>query len=233
MFEITPWSDVLTAGDAGNPSQRDALGKLCEVYWPPLHAYICRKISDPHLAQDLTQSFFCRILSKGTLRFADPARGRFRTFLLQAFEWHLANEFREDRAAKRGGKTKTFPTAFLKDTVPGSQDTGLTAEQLFERDWALTLLRVTMERLREEHSDGLQIRRFDLLKNFLMGQERTAGYSAVCDELEMTEAAARMAVSRLRARYREIIREEILRTVASSQDVDDEIRQLFRALSLR
>ena len=90
-----------------------------------------------------------------------------------------------------------------------------------------------MERLRAEHSDGHSSQRFDLLKNFMMGQEMTSGYSAVCHKLEMTEAAARMAVSRLRSRYREILREEILKTVASSQDVDDEIRHLFQALSQR
>lgn len=233
LFELTPWTDVLNAGDAGNPSQRNALEKLCKVYWSPLYAYISRKISDPHLAQDLTQSFFCRLLSGGSLRFADPARGRFRTFLLQAFEWHLANEFREGRAVKRGGKVTIFSMDFVRDSVLGNHDAGLTPEQLFEREWALSLLRVTMERLRAEHSDGHSSQRFDLLKSIMMGQEMTSGYSAVCHKLEMTEAAARMAVSRLRSRYREILREEILKTVASSQDVDDEIRHLFQALSQR
>jgi DNA-directed RNA polymerase specialized sigma24 family protein len=234
LFEPTPWSAVLAAGNSDHPSRRTALETLCTVYWPPLHAYIRRKVNDPHLAQDLTQSFFHRLLAGRTLQFVDPARGRFRTFLIQAFEWHLANEFREARTLRRGGQSRMTALDFAAVENQLPQDSSQTAEQIFERQWALTLLQLTLERLRQEQqSDDRRLRQFDVLKGFLTGQEREGGYAVACRQLDITESAARMAVSRLRSRYREIIRSEILRTVSSSQDVDDEIRQLFRALSAR
>jgi RNA polymerase sigma-70 factor (ECF subfamily) len=231
LFDSTPWSEVLAAGDSTHLSNRSALEKLCLVYWPPLHSYVCRKVRDSHLAQDLTQSFFERLLAGKSLKLADPARGRFRSFLIQAFEWHLANEFREGRAAKRGGDVLIFPLDFSSNSLELADETSLTPEQAFERDWALTLLNLSMQRLQAEQSERARSQQFERLKAFLIGDGPAGGYATVCMDLNLSEPAARMAVSRLRTRYRELLREEILKTVASSQDVDDEIRQLFRALS--
>ena len=232
-FDSTPWSEVLAAGDSQHVSNRSALEKLCAVYWPPLHSYARRKVTDLHLAQDLTQSFFERLLQGNALKLADPARGRFRSFLLQAFEWHLANEFREGRAAKRGGVVEIFSLDFSSNSSNLPDEGSLTAEQLFEREWALTLLRLTMDRLKLEQTELLKRAQFETLKRFLIGDGSSGGYGAACANLGMSEPAARMAVSRLRTRYREILREEILRTVTSSQDVEDEIRHLFKAISVR
>jgi len=192
-----------------------------------------RKVKDVHLAQDLTQSFFERFLAGKLLKLADPARGRFRTFLVQAFEWHLANEFREGRAEKRGGKVQTFPLDFSSQNSMQADDENMTADQLFEREWAIALLNLTMERLRTEQAHAGKSEVFDVLKRFLTGEGPQGGYQAVCEQVGMNEPAARMAVSRLRVRYRELLREEIARTVASSQDVDDEIRHLFLAVSVK
>jgi len=233
LFDSTPWSEVLAAGDSKHVSNRSALEKLCAVYWPPLHGYACRKVTDLHLAQDLTQSFFERLLRGNSLKLADPARGRFRSFLLQAFEWHLANEFREGRAAKRGGAVQLFPLDFSSNNSTLADDQSLTAEQFFEREWALTLLSLTMDRLKSEQTEAQKRVLFEALKRFLIGGRSSEGYVDVCANLGMSEPAARMAVIRLRTRYREILREEILRTVTSSQDVDDEIRHLFKAISVR
>lgn len=233
LFDSTPWSEVLAAGDSAHPSQRAALQSLCSSYWPVLHHYVLRKVKDVHLAQDLTQTFFERLLAGKSLKLADPARGRFRTFLVQAFEWHLANEFREGRAEKRGGKVQTFPLDFSSHNDSLADDDGLTADQLFEREWAITLLNLTMERLRTEQAMAGKSEVFDALKRFLTGEGPKGGYQAVCEKIGMNEPAARMAVSRLRVRYRELLREEISRTVASSQVVDDEIRDLFRAVSAK
>lgn len=233
LFEPTPWSAVLAAGNSDHPSRRTALETLCTVYWPPLHAYIRRKVNDPHLAQDLTQSFFHRLLAGRSLRFADPARGRFRTFLIQAFEWHLSNEYREQKTIRRGGHVHTFNLDFAIPASHLTHDGHLSAEQIFERDWALTLLQVSLDRLQQEQSDDRRRHQFDVLKGFLSGHCPEGGYAAASQQLTMTEPAARMVVSRLRSRFREIVREEILKTVSSGQDVDDEIRQLFRALSSR
>jgi DNA-directed RNA polymerase specialized sigma24 family protein len=233
LFDSTPWIEVRAAGDSGHPSQRTALQSLCSAYWPVLHLYVRRKVKNVHLAQDLTQSFFERLLKGKSLKLADPARGRFRTFLIQAFEWHLANEFREGRAEKRGGKVKTFPLDFSSHDSWLADDETVTADQLFEREWAITLLNLTMERLRTEQSDAGKSEVFGVLKRFLTGEGPQGGYQAVCEQVALNEPAARMAVSRLRVRYRELLREEIAKTVASSQDVDDEIRHLFRAVSAK
>ena len=233
LFDSTAWSEVRAAGDSQHVSNRSSLEWLCSVYWPPLHSYVRRKVRDQHLAQDLTQSFFQRLLAGKTLKLADPARGRFRSFLIQAFEWHLANEFRESRAAKRGGGVQIFPLDFSSNSVELADDGHLSPEQAFERDWAMTLLNQTMQRLQAEQFESRKGQQFERLKSFLIGDGPDGGYSVVCTELNLSEPAARMAVSRLRIRYRELLRQEILRTVASSQDVEDEIRHLFRAITLR
>ncbi|MBL8814903.1 MAG: sigma-70 family RNA polymerase sigma factor [Planctomyces sp.] len=231
LFDSTPWSAVLAAGNSQHASNRSSLEALCSIYWPPLHAYVRRKVADVHLAQDLTQSFFARLLKGSSLRLADPARGRFRTFLIQAFEWHLANEFRERNALKRGGAVQTFPLDFSSSGHEPMDDSSLSAEQAFERDWAVTLLSQTMQRLKSEHADADRITQFETLKVFLTGEGPAGGYASICSELNLSEPAARMAVSRLRSRYRELLKDEIQKTVASSQDVDDEIQHLFRALN--
>lgn len=233
LFSSTPWSEVLAAANSRHGANRSALEKLCTAYWPPLHAYVRRKIRDSHLAQDLTQSFFERLLAGKFLKLADPARGRFRSFLLQAFEWHLANEFREGRAAKRGGAIRLFPLDFSSASSEIADDGELSAEQLFEREWALTLLNQTIQRLQEEQYTANKLQQFETLKVFLVGDGPVRSYASVCTSIGLTESAARMAVSRLRNRYREILRDEILKTVASTQDVDDEIKCLFRAVSAR
>lgn len=226
---------MLAAGDIArsrlvNSSQSLALERLCLAYWQPLYAYVRRRVRDEHLAQDLTQSFFERLMTGRSLMLADPARGRFRTFLLKAFDWHVANEQREGRALKRGGQSRILSLEFSAAVVL-NDCASLTAEQIFERQWALTLLNLVMEQLQAEQTALGKSEQFELLKSFLVGERSAGGYASVCDRLRMTEAAARMAVSRLRSRYRELLRQEILRTVASIQDVDDEIHQLFKAFS--
>lgn len=234
LFESTSWSEVLAARDKGAETHRPALEKLCATYWPPLHAYVRRKISDEHLAEDLTQSFFERLLTGKSLKFADPARGRFRTFLIQSLEWHLANEFREGKAVKRGGRIRVlnFDFSFSEFFPQGQGD--LSPEEHFEREWALTLLKEAIHRLQAEQSESEEGgRRFEILKVFLTGERPEETYASVCEKLQISESAARMAVTRLRARYRFLLREEILKTVSTTLDVEDEIRELFRALSRR
>ncbi len=233
MFDSTPWTEVLAAGDSNNMSRRSALETLCAAYWRPLHLYIRRKIRDPHLAQDLTQSFFERLLSGKLLKLVDPARGRFRTFLMQSLDWHLANEYRESRALKRGGQIQLMPLDLSQQDSVVADDGNLTPDQIFEREWALTLLNLTMQRLMAEQAELNKAHQFDVLKGFLTGDGPSGGYSAACEQLQISEPALRMAVSRLRSRYRELLREEILRTVASGEDVEDEIRHLFLALTFR
>lgn len=231
MFESTPWSAVVAAGQLNPALQNVALERLCQLYWRPLYTYVRRRIQDADLAQDLTQSFFESLLSGNALRLADPARGRFRTFLIHALNWHLANENRDKQTVKRGGRNQTFAVDFSEVQAIADHHS-LTAEQLFDRDWAMALLNLAMLRLRDEQSSPQKLEHFEQLKVFLSGDRVEGGYQQVAQRLGMSEASARMAASRLRARYREILREEILATVASSQDIDDEIRHMFAVLSL-
>lgn len=230
LFEPTPWSVVLAAGKARTDSQSMALQRLCDVYWPPLYAYARQRVKDEHLAQDLTQSFFVRLLCGSTLKQADPARGRFRSYLLQAFDWHVANEFRESNAIKRGGQSEVLVLDFSKCQELADANS-LTPEQIFERQWAMTLLNQAMLRLRAEQVDAQKLEQFEKLRFFLNGDRPTGGYAKVCFELGMNEPAARMAVCRLRSRFRELLKAEILTTVASQEDVNDEIAHLFNVLS--
>ncbi|APZ93626.1 RNA polymerase sigma factor [Fuerstiella marisgermanici] len=232
-FHTTQWSVVLAAGDdqRGSHSHR-ALESLCQTYWSPLYAYVRHKVRDEHLAQDLTQTFFERLLEKETLATADPQRGRFRTFLLTACERFLINEWQKDNAIKRGGGRRTLSLDF--DAVEARyslepQDR-LTAEVVFERQWVIALIDSVLAQLRQEYVDRNQAKHFDWLKPYLTGGGRQT-YAALAETMNSTEAAVKIAVHRLRTRYRDQIRSEIAQTVASPDDVEDEIRRLFEVLA--
>ncbi len=233
QFTATHWSVVLAAGQRESPESTAALEALCQTYWYPLYAYVRRRGCPPHDAQDLTQAFFARVLEKDYLRAADPDKGKFRSFLLAALEHFLANEWRHAHAQKRGGN---FSFVSLDDTsaerqylqVPASN---LSAERFFEQQWATALLGQVLVRLQQEFAAAGKAALFDQLKTFLTGEKRAATYAELASQLETTEAALKMAVSRLRHRYGQLLREEITRTVSRPQEVDEELRALFAALS--
>ena len=229
-FVTTRWSVVLSARGDTTRAQ-SALAKLCTTYWYPLYAFVRRQGYGPHDAQDLTQEFFARLLEKGWLGDVARERGRFRSFLLASMKHFLANEWDRAHALKRGGRTTLLR---LDDesaearyrNEPADQTT---AEQLFDRRWALTLLEQVLTRLRAEMEVAGKLPQFEALKFSLMG-EKTA-YADVARELGMTEGAVKVAVHRLRERYRALVRAEIADTVASSTEIEDELRHLFAALS--
>ncbi len=220
---------------AGNRADRDAdaaLAALCQRYWFPLYAYVRRHVASAHDAQDLTQEFFARLLEKHYLAMADPQRGRFRCFLLASLKHFLANEWNRNRAQKRGGGVRRLSL----DLDCGESRLGfepahnLTPERLFERQWVLTLLDVVMRRLQGEYESSGKANQFERLKSALTGDRQRLPYAAMAAELAMTEEAARQAASRLRKRYRELLREEVSQTLAEPAEVDDEIRSLFAVL---
>jgi len=236
-FATTRWSLVLQARDRPSPDSREALADLCRAYWYPLYALIRRRSRDGHEAQDLTQGFFARLLEKDFLDDVDPARGRFRAFLLAAVKHFLANEWDKDQAAKRGGGHRIVTL----DAPSFDWDSGesrflmepsheLTAERLFERQWALALLDRVLNRLRDEHADAGKIAQFETLQPFLSTDRDAANYAGAAMKLNMTEAAVRVAAHRLRKRYRTLLRDEIAHTVATPEEVEDELRYLFTAL---
>lgn len=211
---------------------RAAFAKLCEKYWFPLYAFVRQTEKDVHKARDLTQSFFEKLMEKNYVGDADPRRGRFRTFLLASLTNFMANEWNKQQALKRGGNALHLSLDFDKgDRWLGQEPTdGQSPELLFERRWALALLRQTLDSLREDFTAQGKSDLFDELRQFLVPGDAEA-YADVAKRIGMTEGAVRVAVHRLRNQYREILRAEIKDTVSDTADVDDEIRRLFEVFS--
>jgi RNA polymerase sigma factor (sigma-70 family) len=231
-FRTTHWSLVLDAGNRAGREAGAALAELCGRYWYPLYAYVRRRVKDVGEAQDLTQEFFARLLEKNVLAAASQERGRFRSFLLSALKNFLANEWDKAKAQKRGGGRQVLPlaldTAESRLNLEPAHD--LTPEKLYDRQWAMTLLELVVERLQTELAAEGKARQFNLLKQALAGGRGAIDYAAAARELDLSEEAVRQTAHRLRRRYRELLREELAQTVADPADVDDEIRSLFTTL---
>jgi RNA polymerase sigma factor (sigma-70 family) len=232
-FVTTHWSIVLSAGRSDTPRARDALERLCQVYWYPLYAYVRRRGYAPADAQDLTQEFFARLLARNWVSNADPHKGRFRTFLLTAMAHFLADEWDRCRAQKRGAGRQVLPfevesgeTRFqLEPPDP------LTPEKIYERRWAQALLETVFEQLRQAYAAEGKAALFDELKAGLAQRRSALPYAEIAGRLQMNEGALRVAVHRLRQRYREMLRAEIAHTVAGPGEVEEELRYLFRVLT--
>jgi RNA polymerase sigma-70 factor (ECF subfamily) len=223
---------VLAAQDASTTRARDALASLCETYWYPLYAYLRRRGSTADEAQDLTQGFFTRLLDKGWVSAADPARGRFRAFLLTALKHYAANERDRARTAKRGGKVRQLSLdADAAEARYRLEPTDLeTPERLYERGWAITLLNRTLARLRAEYERAGKAELFDRLKGCLTGEEPGPTYAEIGQALRMSEGAVKVAAHRMRKRFGRLIRDEIAQTVADDRDIEEEIQHLFEAV---
>jgi RNA polymerase sigma-70 factor (ECF subfamily) len=233
QFGSTQWSVVLAAGAGSSPQSREALETLCRRYWYPLYAYVYHRVRTPDEAEELVQEFFARLLEKKVLAVAEPSRGRFRSFLLTALHNFLVNEWEKISAKKRGGGRKRISLDF-SDTqsrvcTPTSRE--ITPEKLFERQWAIALLSRTLQRLHDEFAQAGKADRFEALVPFLMGRNAPVTYAQAAQRLDMSEDAAMVAAHRMRRRFRELLRAEIVDTVTRPEDVDDEIRSLFASLS--
>jgi RNA polymerase sigma factor (sigma-70 family) len=231
-FALTRWSIVLAAGRSDSTHARESLEELCQTYWPPLYAFVRRQGHSPHDAQDLTQEFFARLLEKNYLGAVDRTKGRFRSFLLASLKHFLANEWDKAGAQKRGGHQVLIPIdARSAETRAGLEPAEkITADKIFERRWALTLLDLVLARLRAEYVRDEKTNLFEHLKSTLTGERRSLPYADIGARLAMTEGAVKVAVHRLRQRYREILREEIAHTVSGPEQIEEEIRALFAAL---
>jgi len=231
-FTTTQWTMVLAAGQNDSPEAQAALENLCRTYWYPLYAFVRRRGHQVHEAQDLTQEFFARMLEKDYLCAVDPKKGKFRSFLLAALEHFLANEWRKRKTKKRGGQYQVISLDEAAEQhyaqLPSSN---LTPEQLYAQQWALTLLEKVLTRLRDECEETGKGPRFTQLKMFLTDL-RPVPYAELAPSLNTTADALKTAVGRLRQRYRELLREEIGSTVSNPAEVEQELRELFAALSL-
>jgi RNA polymerase sigma factor (sigma-70 family) len=228
-FATTHWSVVLSAGAGRSPEASRSLAILCENYWFPLYAFVRRAGYSSEDAQDLTQEFFVHLLDKHFLAAADREKGRFRTFLLTAVKRFLANEYDRARAAKRGGAHRIVSLEDLEARYCQEPADTLTPERIFEQQWLLALLDQVLARLQAEMTAEGKAALFDALKDHLTGSP-VAGHASTAARLGMTEGAVKVAVHRLRRRYRELLREEIAQTVANPDEIDDEIRYLFTCL---
>lgn len=232
-FATTHWSVVLAAGDHSRDEVREALARLCETYWYPLYAYIRRRTASADEARDLTQEFFCRLLEKDYVGAADPARGRFRAFLLTACRNFLSRERDRARAKKRGGGRVPFSLDLRQGETRYQQAPhgGLTAEQIYQRQWAVELLERVLGQLETEYRESGKGDRFDSLKELMTTDSSRQTHAEVAELLGTSEAAAKMAAHRMRKRYQALLRNEIARTVGHIADVEDEIRSLFEVFS--
>ncbi len=221
-------------GDASSQAD-EALESLCETYWYPLYAYLRGRGYSPDTAQDLTQAFFARLLEKEkrVLRQADPARGRFRSFLLASLKNFAANEHERGLAMKRGGGVPELSLEF--DTAEGrfqlEPPSDETPERVFDRRWAVTLLDRVLTRLREQTISGGRQRHFEHLKVYLTGEQPQVSYAEAATELGISQGAVKVAVHRLRRQFRDLLREEIEQTVSSPDDVEGEMRHLWSAVA--
>ena len=228
-FATTHWSMVVSAGDRRSPEVNRSLAILCENYWFPLYAFVRRAGHSAEDAQDLTQEFFVRLLDKQFLAAADRNKGRFRTFLLTAVKRFLANEYDRIQAKKRGGGQTILSLECLEARYCQEPADTLTPERIFEQQWALTLLNQVLARLQAEMTADGKTALFDALKDHLTGSQ-AVGYATTAARLGMTEGAVKVAAHRLRQRYRELLREEIAQTVASPDEIEEEVRYLFACL---
>jgi RNA polymerase sigma factor (sigma-70 family) len=238
-FATTRWTLVIAAGAArpgpgGTPESRKALAELCELYWYPVYAYVRRRGKNAEDALDLTQGFFTRLIEKNDLAAADPARGRFRAWLLVSVEHYLANEWDRASAQKRGGgrTVLSIDGDDAEDRYRREPAHHLTPERIFDRRWALTLLEQALRDLQAECEAQGKSDLFHALRPTLTGDGRDPEnpYRDIADEIGTTEGALKVAAHRLRRRYRDLLRQEIAETVATPEEIDDEIRDLFTTL---
>lgn len=232
-FPPTRWSVVLAARHDSSPRSAAAMEAICQAYWYPIYAYIRRCGQSPHDAQDLTQEFFARLLEKRWLDAVDREKGKLRTFLIVALKKFIAKEWRRASAQKRGGNRThvSMDTAFAESRYAADARSGLPAEDIFEQQWALTLLELTLQRLQQEFESAGKLQEFEQMKHCLMAERGAIDYRSVAAQIKASEGAARVAVHRLRKRFREIYREEIAQTLAENDDLPGELRHLARALA--
>jgi len=234
VFATTHWSVVLTAGQGEEKARDAALEKLCRTYWYPLYAYARRKGSGPDDAKDLTQQFFLRLLQGNRLALAHPSRGKFRTFLLSSFQNFLVNEWTKTSREKRGGGQEFLP---LQSEDPENLYAfepvdARTPESVYEERWAATVMNQALTQLSGEYAGGRE-KLFKMLQGCAWGEKADQPLAGVASMLGMSEGAVRVAVHRLRGRYRELLRQTIAQTVSSENEVDDELRHLIQIVSRR
>jgi RNA polymerase sigma-70 factor (ECF subfamily) len=232
LFATTHWSVVLATGSADTTRAQEALNTLCRRYWYPLYAYVRRRGCSPEDAEDLTQEFFARLLRAESLADVTREGGRFRSFLLKSMNHFLTDNWRRSRAQKRGGgQVISFDAISAEARYTIEPEDVHTPESLYARTWALTLLGTVVQRVRDEYIRTGRSALFEQLKFCLTGQRSEIPYAQLARRLHVPENTVKTLVYRLRQRYRHLLREEIAQTVATPDEIEDELQALFRALA--
>jgi len=232
FFATTRWSVVMAARDESSPTSTEALETLCRGYWYPLYAFVRRSGRSPHDAEDLTQEFFARLLQKHWLDAVEQERGKFRSFMVTAMKRFLANEWDKSQTAKRGGGYSHVPLDPEAAEARYAQEPAYpcSADSVYERRWALTLLDHAMACLRAEYDRDGRENDFAQLKGFLTADRGEIPYAQIAGSFGISEGNARVAVHRLRKRFREVFRETIADTVTNPAEVDAEVRYVVEIL---
>ena len=232
IFVTTRWTVVLAAADRFAPEAERAMEEICRIYWFPLYAYIRRRGHSPEDAEDLTQEFFRQLIEHRWIENADRDKGKLRAFLITALKHFMAKEWRKASAQKRGGGQfhLSIDTQIAEGRYASTGTPRLEAEALFDHEWALTLLDLTFKRLENEYTEAGKADLFVQLKDGLVMSHETLNYSSMANDLDMTEGAVRVAVHRMRKRFRELYRMEIAQTLPPGADLDDELRHLSVSL---
>lgn len=233
LFVTTRWSVVLAARDPASPDAARALETLCRTYWYPLYAFVRGSGHSPHDAQDLTQGFFAVLLAKDYLRSVNREKGRFRTFLRMALKRYLLNEWDRQRSQKRGGGQPVLPfdTTIAEQRFHQENSGALEPDLIYDRRWAFTLLDDTMARLEQEYAAEGKAVEYQELKPHLTASRGEIPYADIAARCQITEGAARVAIHRLRKRFRELFRAGIADTVSTPGEVDEELRHVMEILS--
>lgn len=231
-FPSTVWMRIEQAKDPAKPRSREALSELCEAYWHPVYAFIRRKGNDPDRAADLTQGFFTLVIETGALASVSPEKGKFRSFLMAACSHFVSNQRVYDRAMKRGGGQPLVSIDQLQaeNRLRLEPFHEMTPERIFLHQWALTMLDRTMARLRSEATVKGKAQLFEHIRPVLLGREKGPSYAEIAAALGLSETVIKVTVHRYRNRYRELLRDEISRTVDDPAEIDQEISTLLQAL---
>ena len=227
-FNTTHWSVVLEA-QGESPAAQEALEKLCRTYWRPIFSFVRRHGARPEDAEDLTQGFFALLLERKDLNNVRQEKGRLRSYLLTSLKHFLADESRHAMAVKRGKGQRLIPLEEIHERacVDLERSDSLSADQIYERRWAFTILEQVIARLRDEYRSAGNLRFFDQMKKMLMDEPGRPAQAEVAREFDMTENAVKQAFHRFRQRYQTLLREEIAHTVAVPSDIEDELRHLI------
>jgi len=231
VFATTHWSLVLEA-QGESPAAQDALEELCRTYWRPVYTFLRRQGVGPEEAEDITQGFFAQLLERRKFSALRKEKGRLRSFLLGSLKYFLADERRRAMAIKRGKGQRLIPLERLRvdERIEMEPSDPVTAEMIYERRWALTVLEHVLSRLKDEYQTAGNAALFDLLKQLLPDEPGSPSQADIAARLGMTENAIRQAFYRFRQRYQSLLREEIAHTVATPGDIEDELRHLIAVL---